>query len=332
MSTSRRLMLANLASVAIAALASAPLAHAQAPAYPSRPLRIIVPFSAGTSADIFARMVAQRLQDALGQSVVVDNRAGANGVIGIDALAKAAPDGYTIGLGSNGTQTINVNLYTRLPYDPIRDFAPITYAYGQAFMLLAPAAIAPANLKDYVAAMRTSPGAKTMGYTATGAQLASEFFRMSTQLPITLVAYKSSANAATDLIGGHIDLRMDSFAGGQAAIKGGRVRALAVTTHERSALLPNVPTVAESGYPGFEASGWVGFFAPAGTPADIVQRLNSEIAKAFAHPETRAQLVAAGIEPKGSTPEALQAMVRDDIAKWAKVFREAKIPRADSYE
>lgn len=299
-------------------------AHAQH--YPDKQIRIIVPFPTGSSADVFARTMGSSLQKTLGQPVIVDNRPGANGIIGIQALAKSAPDGYTIGLGSNGTHGINVSLFERLPYDPVVDFAPITNAYGLPYLVLAPATATFGTLRDLTKAPSGDAGKLTVGAFATGAQLTGQLLRLTTGLPLTPVLYKTQASAVSDLIGGHLDLMIDTVTGGHSTLKTGRAKALAITSRKRSALLPNVPTVEESGYPGFESTAWVGLFAPAGTPAPIIDRLNSEFVRLLQSPEVREQLLASGIEPIGSTPSELQETVKAEVQTWARVFKEAGLP------
>jgi tripartite-type tricarboxylate transporter receptor subunit TctC len=302
---------------------------ALAQTYPSKPIRLIVPFPTGSSADVFARTIGTKLHGALGQPVVVENRPGANGIIGTQAVAKAAPDGYTIGLGSTGTHAINVSLFEKLPYNPVADFAPVINAYGLPYLLLAPATGKAATFKELVAELRANAARKmSIGSFATGAQLTGELLRQSMALPLTPISYKTQSNAVNDLIGGHLELMVDTISGGQSSIATGRVKALAITSSKRSPLLPNVPTVAESGHPGFVSTAWVGLFAPAGTPAAIVDQLNAAVTRILRIAEVRDQLLANGIEPIGSTPGELQATVKSEIDTWARVFKEAGLPKA----
>jgi len=300
---------------------------AQAQEFPSKPIRIISPFSAGSSTDIIARIIAQKMTDEAGQQVIVDTRPGANGIIGTDATAKAAPDGYTIVLASNGTHGINVSLFNKLPYDPVKDFAPITHV-GQVGYLLLTRHDSPLNsVKDVVATAKASPGRLSLGSTASVGQLTGELLKLNAGIVLTGVPYKSFSAAVTDLVGKQLDLHIEPIPSALPMVKAGRLKAIAVTSAKRSSLAPEIPTVAESGYPGFESGAWIGFFAPAGTPKDIVDRLHADITRAVQSPEVREKLSQRGLEVAPSTPAQLGDLVKAEVAKWAKVFKAANLPK-----
>lgn len=300
---------------------------ARGQAFPDKPIRIISPFAAGSSTDVIARIISQRLTENMGVSVIVETRPGANGTIAVDAVARSAPDGYTIVLASNGTHGIAVSMFTKLPYDPVKDFEPIMHVGQVAYVMLVAAGSPYASLKDYVAAAKASPGKLTIGYAASVAQLTGELLKSTAGMQVTSVPYKSPVNAFTDLGGGQLDAHFEPLPSGLPMIKTGRLRGLAVTSAKRSALAPDLPTIAESGYPGFEAVAWIAFFAPAGTPKDRLAKLHAEINRVMQSSDVKDRLIQVGMDPATSTPEQLGEMVAREIAKWAKLFKEANLPR-----
>ena len=295
--------------------------HAQT--YPGKPIRFVVPFAAGGGSDLVARTVALRLTDALGQSVVVDNRAGAAGTIGADIAAKAPADGHTLLLGSSGPVTINPVLYAKLPYDAARDFAPVTLITVMPFLLVTHPSLPVRSVKDLVALAKARPGQLNYGSPGTGAttHLANELFKSMTGVDIAHVPYKGVAPAAIDLISGQVQMMSGDLSTLLPHVQSGRMRALAVTGARRSSLLPDMPTVAEAGVPGYEASGWFGVLVPAGTPQSIVDRLNAEIVKGLASADARQRLAALGGEVAVGTPDQFAAHLRVESAKWGKLIR-----------
>ncbi|MGK2900859.1 MAG: Bug family tripartite tricarboxylate transporter substrate binding protein [Burkholderiaceae bacterium] len=295
--------------------------------FPDKPIRIISPFAAGSSTDVMARIIGQRISENIGQTVIVDARPGANGTVGADAAAKAAPDGYTIVLGSNGTHGIAVSMFSKLPYDPVKDFEPITYVGHLTYVMLIGANAPYASLKDFVAVGKATPGKLSIGYGGSVAQLTGELLKTTAGIQMTSVPYKAPVNAFTDVGGGQLDAHFEPLPSGLPMIKAGRLKGLAVTSAKRSPLAPDIPTIAESGYPGFESGAWAAFFAPAGTPKDRLAKLHAEITRAIQSNEVKDKLLQIGMEPSTSTPDQLAEMVTREIAKWAKLFKEANLPR-----
>lgn len=295
--------------------------------FPDRPIRIVSPFAAGSSTDVIARIIGQKLQDNIGQPVIVDTRPGANGTIAVDAVAKSPADGHTIVLASNGTHGIAVSMFSKLPYDPVRDFDPIMHVGHVSYVLLVSAAGPYPSLKDLVAAAKTSPDKLSLSYAASVAQLTGELFKATAGIRMTSVPYKAPVNAFTDVVGGQVAAHFEPLPSGLPMIKAGRLKGLAVTSATRSTLSPDIPTIAESGYAGFESGAWIAFFAPAGTPKDRLAKLHAEIQRAVQSAEVRDRLMQVGMEPATSTPEELREMVLREIAKWARVYKEANLPR-----
>ncbi len=291
--------------------------------YPAKPVRIIVPFPAGGTTDILARAIGDELQKSLGQPFVIENRAGAGGNIGAEAVAKSAPDGYTLLMGTVGTHAINVSLYPKMPYDAVRDFAPVSLVAGVPNVLVAAPSFAPSTVREVIDAARKEPGKLTFASSGNGTSihLSGELFKLLTGTQLTHVPYKGSSAALPDVMSGAVNIMFDNAPSAMPHIKGGKLKAIAVTSAQRSPALPNVPTVAEAGVPGFEASSWFGVLAPAGTPKEIVDRLSREIARALATPEMRERLAGQGAEPVGSTPEQFAAHIRSEIDKWARVVK-----------
>ena len=295
--------------------------------YPTKPIRLVLPFPPGSATDVVARIVAQKLGESLKQSVVVDSRPGANGIIASEAVAKAAPDGYTLILGSNGSHGINVSLFNKLPYDPVKDFAPITLVGQVSYFLIVGSSMPAGSVKEFIAMSKSSPGKRTLAYMASVGQLTGELFKMTAGIDLTSVPYKNVSGAYVDLASGQLDAMFETTASSLPHVKAGRVRALAVTSAKRSVLAPEVPTVAESGYPGFEAAGWTAFFAPAGTPKEIIAKLHTEIVRILQTPEVKEKMLQIGLEVVGSTPEQLEEAVKVEVAKWARVIKAANIPK-----
>jgi tripartite-type tricarboxylate transporter receptor subunit TctC len=296
--------------------------------YPAKPIRLVVPYPAGGATDFFARLVFPKMGEALGQSVVVENRPGAGTAIGASEVARSAPDGYTLLLGDAGTYAFNPTLYKKLPYNPARDFAPVSLT-GRFALILAvnPTAIRANSVKEFVDAAKRQPGKIDYGAPGPGSpiHLAMELFKQRAGLTMTPIPYKGGADAMNDLIGGRIAAMFPDIASGLPQIRGGKIKALAVASEKRVAALPDLPTIGESGYPGFEAWAWQGFVAPAGTPRDVVMKLNSEFAKVMSDPALKQRLSESGFELQTSSPEEFAAYMKSEIAKWEKVIRESNI-------
>lgn len=320
----KRRSLAIAAGSALGLLALAPLsAHAQA--YPTKPITIIVPFSAGGATDILARVVGQYMAKDLGQPVIVDNRAGAGGNIGTQAVARATPDGYTILMGTVGTHAINQSLYGKLPFDPIKDFAPLTRVALVPNLLVANPAQPFKTVKEMLAYAKANPGKVTFGSSGSGSSihLSGELFKHMAGVDIQHVAYRGSAPAVNDLLGNHIAVMFDNMPSAIGHVKSGKLRPLAVTTPKRSPALPDVPTIAEAGVPGYEATSWFGLLAPAKTPAPIVAKLNASILKALADPDVKKKLMEQGAEPHPETPEQFAEFIGTETAKWGKIVKQS---------
>ena len=298
---------------------------ATAQSWPSKPIRYVVPFPPGGATDIIARAVAVELSKSLGQQVVVDNRAGAGGNIGADIVAKAAPDGYTMLMGTVGTHGINVSLYSKLPYDAVRDFAPVTLVAGVPNVLEVHPSVPATTVKELIAYARANPGKLNFASSGNGTSihLSGELFKNMTGVDMVHVPYKGSAPALADLLAGQVNVMFDNLPPSLPHIKVGKLRALAVTTTKRSAALPEVPTMEEAGVPGYDASSWFGVLVPAGTPREIITRLHDEIVKALNLPEVKASLQGQGANPVGNTPEQFAAHIRAEIAKWSKVVKDS---------
>lgn len=293
--------------------------------YPNKPVRMVVPFPPGGTTDILARAVGQKLSEAWGQQVVIDNRPGAGGNIGTDLVAKAPADGYTLLMGTVGTQAINASLYAKLPFDPVKDFAPVTLVASVPNVLVVNKTIPSNSVKELIALAKSKPGQLNFASSGNGTSihLAGELFKSMTGISMTHIPYKGSAPALTDLIGGQTNMMFDNLPSSMQHIKSGTLRALAVTSAKRSPALPDVPTVAESGVPGFEASSWFGVLAPAGTPKEIVAKINADIVKALAAPDIKERLSGQGAEPVGNSPEQFAAYIKTEIVKWAKVVKDS---------
>jgi len=294
--------------------------HAQD--YPTKPVRIIVPFAAGGPADVYARFIGQRLQEALGQVFVVDDRPGAGSIIGTDAVAKSAPDGYTLLMMSN-TQTVNETLIPNKPYQLMRDFVPVAPINYSDLVLVVHPSVGANSIADLIKLAKASPG--KLNYASSGPgtpyHMAGELFKAMAGVDIVHIPYKGSSGARTDVLGGQVQMMFDAVTTMSQHVKAGQVKALGTTGKARSSVLPNVPTIAESGVQGYEAVIWLGLMAPKGTPPQIVARLNTEIAKIQNRPEVRQEWAAQGALPMAMTPEEFGRYLNDDIVKWERIVR-----------
>ena len=318
----RRLAIAAL--VAGATLLAPGGAFAQG-SYPSRPIRLIVPFPAGGGTDLIAREVANKVATSNGWSIVIDNKPGSGGNLGVDAAAKAAPDGYTLVLGQTSNLAINPTLYARLPYNPEKDLTPIGLVASAPLVLVVAADSPYKTLADVVAAAKARPEALNYASSGSGtvAHLATELFQKTADIRFTHVPYKGAAQGSTDLIGGQVQMYMSSVPTLIGHIKNGKMRPIVVTSRKRTTDLPDAPTVDESGYQGFEAATWFGVAGPAGLPKDVVAKLNAAINKALQDPEVKRKLASQGAEVKGSTPEEFGAYIREETVRWGKVVKES---------
>ena len=308
-------------------IAAGSLAYAADAAYPVRPIRMVIPFAPGASNDITARLIAPRLSDALGQSVVVDNRGGAGGVLGADLVAKAQPDGYTVLMGSPGPLTVNPVLIPNLSYQPKRDFVPITLLAIVPSILEVNPALPAKSVQELIALARAAPGKLNYASAGVGSvpHLAGELFKLLAKVNLTHIPYKGSSPAITDLMGGQVSMFFDNMASAVPYVKAGRLRALAITSPQRSAVMPELPTMSEAGVPGYEAYSWNGLVAPAGTPQAVVNRLAKEIAAVLALPDIREKMKGLGAEVVGNSPAEFAVFMDKETAKWGRVVREANI-------
>ena len=299
----------------------------QAQAWPAKPVRLIVPFAPGGGTDFVGRLLAQRLAGPLGQPVIVDNRPGAGGMIGADLAAKSAPDGYTLVLGSPGSLTINPNIQPRMPYDTLRDFAPVALATVSPFTLVVHPSLPVTSVQTLIALARARPGQLNYGSAGTGsvAHFSTEQFKSLTRVDLVHIPYKGSSPAVTDLISGQLQVMFENLPIILPHRKAGRLRALAVGTRARSAIVPDLPTMDEAGVRGYESSTSFGILAPAGTPAAIVERLNGEIARILASADVKERLTAMGLEPAGGAPSRYAAHLKDELAKYARIVKAAGI-------
>ncbi len=312
---------ALLGLAAALVLGMAPFAQAQS--YPSKPIHFVVPYPAGGPLDTVARLLGQKVSESVKESVIVENKPGAGGNIGADFVAKSAPDGYTILMGAVATHAINPTLYSHIPYDPVKDFAPVTEVAWTPNVLVVNPSLPVSNVKEFIAYAKAHPGELNFGSGSTGSagHLAGELFKSMAGVQMVHVPYKGAAPAMQDLIGGQVQLMFDNLASSLGQIRAGKVRALAVTTLQRSSLAPDLPTIAESGLPGFDISTWFGIFAPGGTPQPVVQKLHDEFVNALRAPDVQARLKTMGAEPVGSTPQEFAAYIRSESQKYAKVIK-----------
>lgn len=302
------------------ALAAAGLADAQN--YPTKTVRLVVPLVAGGPTDLLARLIAQPLGERLGQQVIVDNRPGAGGNIGAEMVAKSPADGYTLFMGTSGPMSINVSIYSKIGYHPARDFAPVVLAASAPFVVVVHPALPVSNVKQLIALVKSKPGQLNFGAVpGNAAHLATELFKSSAGLDMVFVPYKGAAPANTDLVAGHIQLSFASTPGAMPLVKAGRLKALAISSDKRISKLPDLPTIAESGVPGYQASVWYGIAAPAKTPPDIVARLYKESAAVLQDRATQDKMNANDFVPTIMNPEQFGAFIRSEIEKWGKVVK-----------
>jgi tripartite-type tricarboxylate transporter receptor subunit TctC len=318
MKLSSRLVIKILCITLLALAAGSALA-----AYPDRPVRLIVPFPPGGPTDIVARPLAQNLSENLGQQVIVDNRGGAGGNIGAAAVMKSAADGYTLLMGTVGTHAINASLYKKLTFDPVKDFAPVSLVAQAAVVLVVHPSVPAKALREFIALAKSKPGQITFGSAGSGSpgHLTGELFKDMTGLDLVHVPYQGSAPAISDLLGGQIHAMFDPIQATLSHVKAGKLRLLGVSSSKRSSAFPDVPTIAEAGVPGFETTAWWAVFAPAGTPKEIITRLNTEIVKIMRSPDTKERLRQLDIEPIGSTPDQLVAFMKIETAKWSRAVK-----------
>jgi tripartite-type tricarboxylate transporter receptor subunit TctC len=291
--------------------------------YPTKPIRLVVPFPAGGSLDAVARAIGQKLSIAWGQPVIIDNRPGAGGNIGADLVAKSAPDGYTILEGALSTHAVNVSLYSKMPYDPIKDFAPITLVAVTPNVLVLNPSVPANSVAELISYAKANPGKLAFGSGSNGSagHLAGELFKTEAKVDMVHVPYKGGAPAMQDLLGGQIQLMFDNLANSMQQVRAGKLKALAVTTAKRSPLVPDLPTLAEAGLPGFDIYTWWGFMAPAGTPKEIIAKWNAEVTRILNTPEMQAFFAQQGAEPSPTTPEQFTALIQGEIPKYAKIIK-----------
>jgi tripartite-type tricarboxylate transporter receptor subunit TctC len=317
---SRRTLLTGLAVAAVAPL------HAQQAAYPNKPIRFVVPYVAGGTADLVARTIGQKVSERLGTPVIIDNRSGAGGNVGMDLVAKAAPDGYTIGYGAISTNAMNPHLYKSMPFDPRKDFAAISLLGTSTIVLAAGPALPVRTVAELIDHARKNPG---LSYATAGAgtsmHMAAALFEQLTKLTLTHVAYKGSVPAIADVLGGHVPIIFDNLPASLPHIQSGRIRALAVAGSHRSASLPNVPTLAEAGLANYAVEPWFGVYAPAGSPAAIIKKLNEAFTEAIASSDVRDRLTQAGFAPRSSTPSDLEILTLSEYERLGKLARNARM-------
>lgn len=308
-------------ALAVAMVLTAGGAFAQA--WPSKPVTMVVPFPAGGTTDIVARLAAQKLSEAWGQPVIVDNRAGAGGNIGSAMVAKAAPDGYTLLMGTVGTHAINASLYEKMPYDVVKDFAPITNVAAVPNMLVINPALPVNSVKELIDYGKKNPGKLNMASSGNGTSihLSGELFKVMTGVQMEHIPYKGSAPALTDMMGGQVQVMFDNMPSALPHVKSGKLKALAVTTLTRSPAVPDLPTIDEAGVKGFEAASWFGLLAPAGTPKEIVAKVQADIAKAMKTTDLTEKMAQQGAVAVGNTPDEFAAYIRQELAKWEKVVK-----------
>ena len=306
-------------------LIGATLTYAQT--YPVKPVRVITPFTAGSAIDTLARVVGQKLGDTWGQQVVIDNRIGANGIIGTEAAAKAPPDGYTVYLGNISTLAVNPHLYLKLPYDALRDFAPVTLAATIPVVLVVHPSLPVKSVRELIALAKAHPGQLNYASGGTGSaqHLPMEMLRVDTGINIVHVPYKGLGPAFSDVLGGQVPMMFTGVSNVVPYMKTGRLRVLAIGSPKRSATLPDVPTVAEAGVPGFDFDSWTGYLVPVGTPRELIVKLHADITRTLVAPEVRDKLVTLGFDLVGGTPEAFATLIRNDIARFGKLIKAAGI-------
>ncbi len=295
--------------------------------YPDKPIRLIVPFAPGGNTDVQARLIGNKLTAALGQQVIVDNRPGAGGTIGVDMAAKSTADGYTIVMASFGNILVGPSLYKKLPYDPVKDFDPVILISKPAGLIVVHPSVPVKSLKELIAYAKANPGKLNYASAGNGTwnHLFAEQLKSLAKVQITHVPYKGAGPAMNDVVGGHVQMMFAPFPSSRVHVNAGRLRALAATGTNRSPLFPDVPTAEQAGLPGYSAASWFGILAPAGTPKPVINRLNQEINKAFAAPEIKAAYAAEGLEPAGGTPEDIAKSIREGMAQWGQLIRDLGI-------
>jgi tripartite-type tricarboxylate transporter receptor subunit TctC len=316
---SRRLALLLLLALTLVL----PAAVALAQPFPAKPVKLVIPFPPGGSLDNVGRLLAQKLSDAWGQSVVVENRPGAGGNVGADAVAKSPADGYTVVMGALSTHAVNPSLYAKMPYDAVKDFAPISLVAITPNVLTVNATLPVNSLKDLIAYAKANPGKVNFGSGSNGSagHLAGELFKLETKTDVQHIPFKGGAPATQALVAGETQFMFDNLANAMAQLKSGRIKALAVTTGERSKLAPDLPTMAEAGMPGFDISTWFGILAPAGTPPDVVAKWNAELVKALNAPDVREKMLAQGADPAPTTPAEFAAFIAREREKYARIVK-----------
>ena len=322
-----RIRRALLAALAVAAASIPAAALAQASSYPNKPIRIIVPFAVGGIADTFARVIGVQLTEAWGQPVVVENRTGAGGNIGAELVAKAAPDGYTLVMGNIGSHAVNVSLFKSIPFDPIKDFVPIAHVLDADGLLVVNPSVKANSVREIIEMARAQPGklSYASGGLGTTSHLAGELFKSTAKVDIVHIPYKGNSPAIADLLSGQTNLSFATMPTVLPHVKAGKLRALASIGPERTAALPDVPTVSESGLPGFTVSNWIGLFAPAGTPSEIIAKLNAEVQKIMRSPDVGKRLESEGARFIPMTQAQFAAFQKEELAKWAKIIKDANI-------
>ena len=298
-----------------------------ATAFPNKPIRIIVAYTPAGTTDILARAIGQKMSETWGQPVIIDNRAGAAGNIGTEVAARATPDGHTLLMGTAGTHGINVSLYRKLSWHPVNDFAPVSLSAMVPNIMVVNNALPVKNVREFVAHVKANPGKLSYGSPGNGstAHLSMELFKSMTGSTIVHIPYKGSAGVLTDVMGGQIAVTIDNMPPYIPQVKAGKIRALAVSTGKRSSAMPDLPTIAEAGVPGYEAGAWFGLLAPAGTPKPIVAQLSAESARIIKLPDVSKRVSELGADPVGSTPEQFAELIKTEIAKWAKVIKDANV-------
>ncbi len=314
------------ATLAIAVSLSAASAYASAQQYPGKPIRLVIPFPPAGATDVIGRALGQKLSESLGQAVVIENRPGAGSTIGADLVSNASPDGYTLLLAS-GSICISANLYKKLPFDPARSFAPISLVGHVPHMLVANPSVPANSIKELIALAKARPGQLNVASQGNGtlSHMELELFKAAAGVDLTHVPYKGSSNAMNDLLSGNVSMLFDSVTSSLPMVRKGQLKALGVVSPKRLPFAPEIPTIAEAGVPGFDAANWFAVLAPAGTPKEIVQLLNTHVAKALAMPDLRQRLAAQGAVLESSTPEELSTLIRSDLDRWAKVVRQADL-------
>ena len=317
-------MLAKLLRAIVAVAAVATTVQVTAQTFPVKPIRVVVPFPPGGAVDFYARVVQQPLSELLGQTVVIDNKAGASGMVGAEAVAKSAPDGYTLLLGNIASLAINVGIYPRMPYDPLRDFTPIVRTVDVNYALVVNPALPVKTMAELVANAKANPGKLSYGSAGSGSlpQLAMELFKAQTGTDIIHIPYKGGGPMVTDLLGNSVQLVIADQANLMPHVATGKLRALAVASAQRSPNAPDLPTIAESGLPGFNATAWQGLVGPAGMPPDVVKRLNEAVNRVMAMPAVREKLLTGGLDPVGGTPADFGRFIESEIGKWTKIAKD----------